>query len=102
MPNTVVKLTNAESTWLEAAREDRKLLIKLKDSIVKTVESFFVLLIEFKRGYEGVLWVMTQAVEALLPPFAERGGRGDSSHWRDEIGRERCGVSAQRKRNCIL
>ena len=30
MPNTVVKLTNAESTWLEAAREDRKLLIKTK------------------------------------------------------------------------
>ena len=30
MPNTVVKLTNAESTWLEAAREDRKLLINLK------------------------------------------------------------------------
>ena len=30
MPNTVVKLTNAESTWLEAAREDRKLLIKGK------------------------------------------------------------------------
>ena len=28
MPNTVVKLTNAESTWLEAAWEDRKLLIK--------------------------------------------------------------------------
>ena len=31
MPNTVVKLTNAESTWLEAAREDRKLLINKKD-----------------------------------------------------------------------
>ena len=31
MPNTVVKLTNAESTWLEAAREDRKLLINEKD-----------------------------------------------------------------------
>ena len=30
MPNTVVKLTNAESTWLEAAREDRKLLINMK------------------------------------------------------------------------
>ena len=30
MPNTEVKLTNAESTWLEAAREDRKLLIKGK------------------------------------------------------------------------
>ena len=51
MPNTVVKLTNAESTWLEAAREDRKLLIKLKDSIVKTVESFFVLTIEIKGYY---------------------------------------------------
>ena len=35
-----------------------------------------MLLIEFKRGYEGVLWVMTQAVEALLPPFAERGAGG--------------------------
>ena len=30
MPNTEVKLTNAESTWLEAAREDRKLLINIK------------------------------------------------------------------------
>jgi hypothetical protein len=30
MPNTVVKLTNAESTWLEAAWEDKKLLIKEK------------------------------------------------------------------------
>ena len=33
MPNTEVKLTNAESTWLEAAREDRKLLIKKEHSI---------------------------------------------------------------------
>ena len=32
MPNTVVKLTNAESTWLEAAREDRKLLINQKST----------------------------------------------------------------------
>lgn len=30
MPNTVVKLTNAESTWLEAAWEDRKLLINVE------------------------------------------------------------------------
>ena len=30
MPNTEVKLTNAESTWPEAAREDRKLLIHKK------------------------------------------------------------------------
>ncbi len=28
MPNTEVKLTNAESTWPEAAWEDRKLLIQ--------------------------------------------------------------------------
>ena len=28
MPNTVVKLTNVESTWLEATREDRKPLNK--------------------------------------------------------------------------
>ena len=32
MPNTEVKLTNAESTWPEAAREDRKLLIREKDT----------------------------------------------------------------------
>ena len=37
MPNTVVKLTNAESTWLEAAREDRKLLIKCEKDICKDV-----------------------------------------------------------------
>ena len=30
MPNTEVKLTNAESTWTEASREDRKLLIREK------------------------------------------------------------------------
>ena len=32
MPNTEVKLTNAESTWLEAAWEDRKLLNKISIS----------------------------------------------------------------------
>ena len=39
MPNTVVKLTNAESTWLEAAREDRKLLIK-KEALVERLVLF--------------------------------------------------------------
>ena len=29
MPNTEVKLVNAESTWLEATWEDRKLLNKM-------------------------------------------------------------------------
>ena len=51
MPNTVVKLTNAESTWLEAAREDRKLLIKLKDTNHLWLVSFFVLTIEIKGYY---------------------------------------------------
>ena len=41
MPNTVVKLINAESTWLEAAWEDRKLLIKKERDTQKCV-SFFV------------------------------------------------------------
>ena len=41
MPNTVVKLINAESTWLEAAWEDRKLLIKKERDAQKCV-SFFV------------------------------------------------------------
>ena len=41
MPNTEVKLTNAESTWLEAAREDRKLLINKKRTL-KGVSFFIV------------------------------------------------------------
>ena len=40
MPNTEVKLTNAESTWPEAAREDRKLLIKEKT--LANVGVFFI------------------------------------------------------------
>ena len=42
MPNTVVKLTNAESTWLEAAWEDRKLLINMKAHLQRC--AFFLLL----------------------------------------------------------
>ena len=37
MPNTEVKLTNAESTWPEAAREDRKLLIDMKKDTQRSV-----------------------------------------------------------------
>ncbi len=40
MPNTEVKLTNAESTWPEAAREDRKLLIK--ERTLTNVGVFFI------------------------------------------------------------
>ena len=52
MPNTVVKLTNAESTWLEAAREDRKLLIKKKALTVMV--SAFLLCVSFEMmGFCG-------------------------------------------------
>ena len=53
MPNTVVKLTNAESTWLEAAREDRKLLINEK-ALTITVGAFFSFPLSFRPvGAEG-------------------------------------------------
>ena len=53
MPNTVVKLTNAESTWLEAAREDRKLLIK-KEALTVMV-SAFLLCVSFEiLGFWGL------------------------------------------------
>ena len=42
MPNTEVKLTNAESTWLEAAREDRKLLINIKKDTQRSVFFMFI------------------------------------------------------------
>ena len=59
MPNTVVKLTNAESTWLEAAREDRKLLIKEK--LNRKVELFTCF--HLVQGS----WFMVE--EAATPPF---------------------------------
>ena len=51
MPNTEVKLTNAESTWPEAAREDRKLLIMEK--ALTEVGVFFIYIV---CGYEAVFW----------------------------------------------
>ena len=61
MPNTVVKLTNAESTWLEAAREDRKLLIKEK--LNRKVGLFT--LSSFGSGFKVEV--------AASPPFLEDG-----------------------------
>ena len=70
MPNTVVKLTNAESTWLEAAREDRKLLINMKAHLQRCA---FLLLLKdickdvlfalpsFGSGFRGEV--------AASPPF---------------------------------
>ena len=77
MPNTVVKLTNAERTWLEAAREDRKLLIKEKH-ICKDV--LFALLSFGSRfrvqssGFKGVV--------AASPPFL----LGDARKWHSSQG----------------
>ena len=53
MPNTVVKLTNAESTWLEAAREDRKLLINMKELIMQMVGSFYFVWRFWLAGIDG-------------------------------------------------
>ena len=53
MPNTVVKLTNAESTWLEAAREDRKLLINMKAPIMQMVGAFYFVWRFWLAGIDG-------------------------------------------------
>ena len=52
MPNTEVKLTNAESTWPEAAREDRKLLIKEK-TLTNVGVFFHMLGLPIRTGYPG-------------------------------------------------
>ena len=54
MPNTVVKLTNAESTWLEAAREDRKLLINMKGHLQRC--PFCFAFIWFRVQGSGFSW----------------------------------------------
>ena len=61
MPNTVVKLTNAESTWLEAAREDRKLLINMKAHLQRC--AFFVFIWFRVQGS----WFRVEV--AASPPF---------------------------------
>ena len=73
MPNTVVKLTNAESTWLEAAREDRKLLIKKKALTVMV--SAFLLCVSFEmmglcEGNGGKLYSrrLTPCGRGLMAP----------------------------------
>ena len=66
MPNTVVKLTNAESTWLEAAREDRKLLINLKSTSLMT--GAFLLCVSFEAlGFWGGIgaWLYSRRLTAL-------------------------------------
>ena len=67
MPNTVVKLTNAESTWLEAAREDRKLLIKEKDickDVLFALPSFGS---KFKVQGSGFRWRLRRLFYWAMP-----------------------------------
>ena len=54
MPNTVVKLTNAESTWLEAAREDRKLLINWKSTSLMTGAFLLCVSFEVMGFWDGI------------------------------------------------
>ena len=87
MPNTVVKLTNAESTWLEAAREDRKLLINMKAHLQRC--AFFVFIwfrVQGSRGgfaaffYWGNAQKWHLSHQSLVTPTI----RGkESSHMRD-------------------
>ena len=85
MPNTVVKLTNAESTWLEAAREDRKLLINMKGHLQRC--PFFFAFIWFK-----VQGSRFRVEVAASPPFFRR--------WYSRIvafpSRGRCPAGADR------
>ena len=47
---TVVKLVNAESTWLETAWEDRKSLIKLKANRTVSLFCYIFLHVESDQG----------------------------------------------------
>ena len=51
--NTVVKLVNAESTWLETAWEDRKSLIKLKANRMVSLFLLYILICRIRAGYLG-------------------------------------------------
>ena len=84
MPNTEVKLTNAESTWPEAAREDRKLLIKEKT--LTNVGVFFHMLglpicmhkFEGSRTCEGSVPVVRQTVNFFFYDLSYLGKRASS------------------------
>lgn len=93
MPNTVVKLTNAESTWLEAAREDRKLLIN-KEALTVSVGASLLCLI-FLHPISAVLYPHASArflrssifgsvvdiPDPMLPPVEMTGGGSCLSYF---------------------
>ena len=77
MPNTEVKLTNAESTWPEAAREDRKLLIKEK-TLTNVGVFFHMHKFEGSRTCEGSVPVVRQTVNFFFYDLSYLGKRASS------------------------
>ncbi len=73
MPNTVVKLINAESTWLEAAWEDRKLLIKKERDTQKCVSFFVVSAWEEGRQRGRFLYGSGEAITGMAFVYAGAG-----------------------------
>ena len=57
MPNTEVKLTNAESTWPEAAREDRKLLIDMKKDTQRSVLFSCVMMMFIRSPFRLIIFL---------------------------------------------
>ena len=43
IPNTEVKLTSVENTWLETAWEDRVVPVQMKKSLPDSMKGFFVI-----------------------------------------------------------
>ena len=87
MPNTVVKLTNAESTWLEAAREDRKLLINMKAHLQRC--AFLLLLKDICKDVLFALpsfgsWFRVQGSGLMSSPLEK--GRAKGAGWIHESG----------------
>ena len=84
MPNTEVKLTNAESTWPEEAREDRKLLVK--EQTLKNVGVFFHMMglpismykFEGSRTCEGSVPVVKQTVNFFFDDLSYLSKRASS------------------------
>ena len=60
IPNTKVKLTNAENIWLETAREDRKLPSTRKRRLRYYSKSFFIILNLFDKLLEKSIIFMEE------------------------------------------
>lgn len=94
MPNTVVKLINAESTWLEAAWEDRKLLIKKERDTQKCVSFFVVSARRGKDGREGVLYGNREAITGMTSVITSAGNFNVHTLFRKQRGMRNGGITA--------